>query len=108
MKFLIVLAIISLPIAVSGATNELQYDLEVSGMKCAFCAYNVSKQIESLDGVVPQSVDVDLEQGAVRLRSEKALDETICFCRPDSCFRQQAVRLCPRHNPRTQPTKQCF
>lgn len=76
MKFLIVLAMISLPIAVSGAANELQYDLEVSGMKCAFCAYNVSKQIESLDGVVPQSVDVDLEQGAVRLRSEKTLDET--------------------------------
>lgn len=75
MKYLIALAIISLSIAANADTNQLEYDLEVKGMKCAFCAYNVSKQIESLDGVISRTVDVDLEQGTVKLRSEKTLDE---------------------------------
>jgi copper chaperone CopZ len=76
MKYLIVLAMISLSIAAYADTENLAYDLEVKGMKCAFCAYNVSKQLESLDGVVSRTVDVDLEQGSVKLRSEKTLDET--------------------------------
>lgn len=76
MKYLIVLAMISLPIGASAVADQLEYNLEVNGMVCAFCAYNVSKQIESLDGVVPQSVDVDLDQHTVKLRSEKELDET--------------------------------
>lgn len=75
MKHLIALALVGLPIAASAATNQLEYDLKVNGMVCAFCAYNVSKQIESLDGVLPKSVDVDLEHGAVALRSEKELNE---------------------------------
>ena len=75
MKYLIALAMISLPIAASTATNQLEYDLEVNGMKCAFCAYNVSKQLESLDGVIPQTVNVDLDHGTVKFRSEKELDE---------------------------------
>jgi copper chaperone CopZ len=69
------LAMISLSIAAYADTEQLAYDLEVEGMKCAFCAYNVSKQLESLDGVVPRTVAVDLEQGGVKLRSEKTLDE---------------------------------
>jgi len=76
MKYLTALATTCLLIAANAAAGQLEYDLEVDGMVCAFCAYNVSKQIRSLDGVVPQSVDVDLEQGAVRLRSDKTLDET--------------------------------
>lgn len=75
MKYLVAFAIFCLPIVASTATNELEYDLEVNGMKCAFCAYNVSKQLESLDGVIPQTVDVDLGHGTVRLRSERALDK---------------------------------
>ena len=58
----------------------LEYQLAIDcdrrhGMKCAFCAYNVSKQLESLDGVIPQTVNVDLDHGTVKLRSEKELDE---------------------------------
>ncbi|MCH8250708.1 MAG: heavy-metal-associated domain-containing protein [Proteobacteria bacterium] len=75
MKYLVAFTMSCLPMAASTATNQLEYDLDVNGMVCAFCAYNVSKQIESLDGVVPQTVDVDLEQGTVKLRSEKKLDE---------------------------------
>jgi copper chaperone CopZ len=76
MKYLIALAMISLPMAASTAANQLEYDLEVNGMKYAFCAYNVSKQLESLDGVIPQTVDVNLDQGTVTLRSEKELHKT--------------------------------
>lgn len=76
MKYLIAIAIISLSISTNADTSQLEYDLEVKGMKCAFCAYNVAKQLESLDGVIPQTVDVDLEQGTVKLRSGKTLDET--------------------------------
>lgn len=76
MKYLVALTMFCLPMAASTATNQLEYDLEVNGLKCAFCAYNVSKQLESLDGVIPQTVDVDLDRGIVILRSEKTLDET--------------------------------
>ncbi|MCH7829633.1 MAG: heavy-metal-associated domain-containing protein [Proteobacteria bacterium] len=76
MKYWIALAMISLSIAVNADARQLEYDLDVKGMKCAFCAYNVSKQLESLAGVVPGTVDVDLEQGTVNFRSEKTLDET--------------------------------
>ena len=60
MKYWIALAMISLSIAVNADARQLEYDLDVKGMKCAFCAYNVSKQLESLAGVVPGTVDVDL------------------------------------------------
>ena len=71
--FASVLVIASL--ATSAFAGQLEYDLKVEGMKCAYCAYNVSKQLESLDGVVSDSVDVDLEQGRVTLQSETELED---------------------------------
>ncbi len=38
--------------------DSLQYELEVSGMVCAFCAYNVSRQLKTLDGVDAQSIEI--------------------------------------------------
>ena len=63
-------------LATSAFAGQLEYELKVEGMKCAYCAYNVSKQLESLDGVVSDSVDVNLEQGRVTLRSETELENT--------------------------------
>ncbi len=57
--------------------SDLDYTLEVKGMVCAYCAYNVSKQLKSLDGVVPDSVSVDLENVVVTLQSEKKLEKLI-------------------------------
>ena len=74
MKFSIVLLMVSMSIASNAVADQIEYDLEVNGMVCAFCAYNVSKQLETLDGVVPDSVDVDLEKGRVKLRSRDKLD----------------------------------
>jgi copper chaperone CopZ len=75
MKYLLALTMIGLSLTANADTGQLEYDLEVEGMKCAFCAYNVSKQLQSLNGVMPQTVDVDLEQGAVTFRSDNTLDE---------------------------------
>ncbi len=61
-------------IATNAVADQLEYELEVNGMVCAFCAYNVSKQLNTLDGVVPDSVDVNLDKGTVKLQSGKKLD----------------------------------
>ena len=76
MKFLIALSMVSMSIATNAVAGQLEYELEVNGMVCAFCAYNVSKQLKTLDGVVPDSVDVDLDKGTIKLQSEKELDRT--------------------------------
>ena len=74
MKLLLTLVLITASFATSVVAEQLEYDLEVNGMVCAFCAYNVSKQLRTLDGVVPHTVDMDLEQGRVRLQSGQKLD----------------------------------
>ena len=74
MKYLIALTMVSMSFAANAVAGQLEYDLEVNGMVCAYCAYNVSKQVKTLDGVVPDSVDVDLDQGTVKLQSENKLD----------------------------------
>ena len=75
MKFLFTSVLLIASLATSAFAGQLEYDLKVEGMKCAYCAYNVSKQLESLDGVASDSVDVDLEQGRVTLRSETELED---------------------------------
>jgi len=76
MKYLIALFMISTSIATNAVADQLEYELEVNGMVCAFCAYNVSKQLKTLDGVIPDSVDVDLDKGRVKLQSENKLDRS--------------------------------
>ena len=76
MNFLIALSMVSMSIATNAVADQLEYELEVNGMVCAFCAYNVSKQLKTLDGVVPDSVDVDLDKGRVKLQSGNKLDRS--------------------------------
>lgn len=61
--------------AISSGVNgaEVTYELDVRGMVCAFCAYSVSKQLRSAEGVIPGSIDVDLQNGRITLRSDTAL-----------------------------------
>lgn len=75
----LVAAVLVLFLVVSSAPPALAqsafgYELKVKGMVCAFCAYNVSKQLRSADGVAPDSILVDLENGTITLRSEKPLE----------------------------------
>ncbi len=43
--------------------SETQYQLQVDGLVCPFCEYNVQKKLSKLDGVV--KVEVNLKQGQV-------------------------------------------
>ena len=74
MKYLFTLMLVTASFTTDAVADQLEYDLEVNGMVCAFCAYSVSKQLRTLDGVVPDTVDVDLEKGRVRLQSGNKLD----------------------------------
>jgi len=76
MNYPSVLVLACMLFATNVPASDLDYTLEVKGMVCAYCAYNVSKQLKSLDGVVPDSVSVDLENGKVTLQSEKKLETT--------------------------------
>lgn len=55
--------------------NQFNYQADVKGMVCAFCAYNVSKNISSLPGVDAGSVNVDLLDGLVTFNSSQIVSE---------------------------------
>lgn len=57
----------------AGAVSRYDYQAEVKGMVCAFCAYSVSKNIGSLPGVDAASVDVDLKSGRVVFSSTRLI-----------------------------------
>ena len=76
MKYIFTLVLISASFVTNAGADQFEYDLEVNGMVCAFCAYNVSKQLKTLDGVVSDTVDVDLDKGTVTLQSEQELDKS--------------------------------
>lgn len=73
MKQLIAVILFCVSFPASTLADDVGYTLEVQGLFCAYCAYNVSKQLKSLDGVIPESVNVDLENDVVTLQSEKPL-----------------------------------
>jgi copper chaperone CopZ len=57
--------------SVNGSADAFNYEAQVDGMVCAFCAYSVGKKIGSLPGVDPGSVDVDLESGRVGFKADR-------------------------------------
>jgi len=56
-------------------SETYNYHADVKGMVCAFCAYNVSKNISKLPGVDADSVNVDLKAGRVSFHSDKEVGE---------------------------------
>lgn len=75
LAILLTLGLISLPM--NAIADQYEYALDVEGMVCAFCAYNVTKHLRSVEGVVPTSIEVDLEAGRVVLRSESAQQKAV-------------------------------
>jgi copper chaperone CopZ len=69
--FIMVFALLS----VSSQAKEFSYEADVDGMVCAFCVYNVSKNISTLPGVKADSVNVDLVDGHVVFHSKKKVSE---------------------------------
>ncbi len=71
----IIFAISFALLSVNSQAEEMSYEADVKGMVCAFCAYNVSKNISSLPGVDVDSVNVDLKGGHVAFNSSQAVSE---------------------------------
>jgi len=76
MKNLVFLFLLNVALSANSFASGFDYALEVKGMVCSFCAYSVSKQLRSLNGVVGHSASVDLENGMVTLQSESRLQTT--------------------------------
>ncbi len=65
-QYLLTFAILSaIFFSVPSWAKDFSYQGKVSGMVCAFCAYNVSKKISQLPGVDKASVNVNLKAGKV-------------------------------------------
>lgn len=58
-------------LSANGWAKDFNYQAEVKGMVCAFCAYSVDKKISALPGVDSKSVNVDLKSGLVGFRSQQ-------------------------------------
>jgi len=63
-KFLIPL-LIALAGATAAQTGPAQYELEVNGLACPFCAYGIEKHLLRIDAV--EKVEVDVAGGQVVL-----------------------------------------
>jgi len=50
-------------IAFSSMAAESKYQLQVNGLACPFCEYNIHKKLSKIDGV--KDVQVNLKQGLV-------------------------------------------
>ncbi len=71
---LIIILVISLS-SFNVAAKAYQYNADVEGMVCAFCAYSVGKNISKLSGVDEKSVNVNLKGGHVVFNSQKKISE---------------------------------
>lgn len=72
-QLLVLLSLLNFSAAASA--DAYHHEARVEGMACAFCAYRVSRRIESLDDVRPGSAAVDLESGLVRFVGDKLIDK---------------------------------
>jgi len=69
--FAIILGILSM----NAWAGSYQYNADVKGMVCAFCAYSVSKNISKLPGVNADSVNVDLKGGHIAFNSAQKVSK---------------------------------
>ncbi|VAW79479.1 hypothetical protein MNBD_GAMMA15-2548 [hydrothermal vent metagenome] len=76
----------------NGWAKDFNYQADVKGMVCAFCAYSVNKKISTLPGVDAESVDVDLKSGRVVFSSEQKVSrESLEAVFTDSGFRLEKL-----------------
>ena len=73
MKKILTLVLIVGIWSTDGYAGQVAYRADIKGMVCAFCAYNVSKQISALEGVDAGSVDVDLKNGRATFVASKPI-----------------------------------
>ncbi len=55
------LSVLLVPVAAFAA--QTQYQLQVDGLACPFCAYGIEKELKRTDGV--ERIDIDINAGTV-------------------------------------------
>jgi len=65
LTFLITLFMSSLAFSTVSAAAETHYQLQVDGLACPFCEYNIEKKVGKLDGVL--KVKANLKEGVVNV-----------------------------------------
>lgn len=76
MKKLFAIALLTISSGVSFA-GDTHYQLQVNGLACPFCAYNIEKNVGKLDGV--KDVKANLKEGlvSVLVAEGKTLSEEV-------------------------------
>ncbi len=69
---LIVVMLFGLSQPAVAETNE--YVLRVDGLACPYCAYGIEKKLKNLDGVIDNSINVDLDRGIVAFKARSGDD----------------------------------
>ncbi len=54
---------LSLLLPVTAFAAQTQYQLQVDGLACPFCAYGIEKELTKTDGV--ETIDIDINAGTV-------------------------------------------
>ncbi len=54
---------LSLLLPVAAFAAQTQYQLQVDGLACPFCAYGIEKELKRTDGV--ERIDIDINAGTV-------------------------------------------
>ncbi len=64
--------VLLLPVAAFAA--QTQYQLQVDGLACPFCAYGIEKELKRTDGV--ERIDIDINAGTVTVTMAAAATMT--------------------------------
>lgn len=67
-RFLMIAAVMMWSAAVYAAGTT--YVMRVDGLACPYCAYGVEQKLKKIEGVKPDSIDVDLDKGLVSVSVE--------------------------------------
>lgn len=65
MKRVLLIGVMLFGLSLPAVAETNEYILRVDGLACPYCAYGIEKKIKSLDGVIDNSISVDLDRGIV-------------------------------------------
>lgn len=75
MKRLLVIGTMALW-AVAVWAADARYVIRVDGLACPYCAYGVEKKLKQIEGVEHESIDINLDQGIVRVSVREGVELT--------------------------------
>lgn len=63
------LILFSTMLALSSAAlaEGTRYLIQVDGLACPLCAHAIEKQLKGIEGVIPDSIEVNLAEGRIRM-----------------------------------------